>query len=120
VLRGEKPIGQVCRERQVTDALVYKGRHEFLDKAPRLFESKQMTASGPSEQAERIAELERLVGQLRREHALLKKGSRWLEAARRKHPSSDYAKYATVPVAHPTMRQFVLMKVQGAGRLNTC
>ena len=84
-LRGEKPIAQVCRERQVTDSLVYKWRQEFLDKAPSLFESKQMTASVQSEQAERIAELERLVGQLSMENALLKKGSSWLEAARRRN-----------------------------------
>jgi transposase len=72
VLRGEKPTAQVCRERDITDSLVYKWKQEFLDKAPGLFESKQ---------AERIAELERLVGQLTMENALLKKGASWLEAA---------------------------------------
>jgi transposase-like protein len=40
-LRGEKPIAQVCRERQVTDSLVYKWRQAFLEKAPGLFETKQ-------------------------------------------------------------------------------
>jgi hypothetical protein len=33
VLRGEKPIAQICREREVTDSWVYKWRGEFLDKA---------------------------------------------------------------------------------------
>jgi transposase-like protein len=84
-LRGEKAIAQICRERQVTDSLVYKWRQEFLDKAPGLFESKQAAASVQNDQAERIAELERLVGQLSMENALLKKGSSWLEAARRRN-----------------------------------
>ncbi len=85
VLRGEKPIAQICRERQVTDSLVYKWRQEFLEKAPGLFESKQTAASTRSDQGERIAELERLVGQLSMENALLKKGRSWLEAARRRN-----------------------------------
>jgi transposase-like protein len=34
VLKGEKPIAQICRERQVTDSLVYKWRQEFVEKAP--------------------------------------------------------------------------------------
>jgi len=84
-LRGEKPIAQVCRERQVTDSLVYKWRQEFLEKAPGSFESKQTAATVQNDQAERIAELERLVGQLTMENALLKKGSSWLEAARRRN-----------------------------------
>jgi transposase len=84
-LRGEKPIAQVCRERQVTDSLVYKWRQEFLEKAPGLFDTKQGTATEQQNQAERIAELERLVGQLTMENAVLKKGSSWLEAARRRN-----------------------------------
>ena len=85
VLRGEKPIAQICRERQVTDSLVYKWRTDFLEKAPGLFESKATAGSVQNDQAERIAELERLVGQLTMENALLKKGSSWLEAARRRN-----------------------------------
>lgn len=85
VLRGEKSTAQICRERELTDSLVYKWKQEFLDKAPSLFESKQTANSARDEQAERIAELERLVGQLTMENALLKKGASWLEAARRKN-----------------------------------
>ena len=82
ILRGEKSIAQICRERQVTDSLVYK---EFLEKAPGLFESKQAAENVQNDQAERIAELERLVGQLSMENSLLKKGSSFLEAARRRN-----------------------------------
>ncbi len=84
VLRGEKPIAHICRERDITDSLVYKWRQEFLEKAPGIFEGKQ-GSSQHNEQAERIAELERLVGQLTMENALLKKGSSFLEAYRRKN-----------------------------------
>ena len=84
-VRGEKPIAQICREREITDSLVYKWRQEFLEKAPGLFESKQAAASVHNDQAERIAELERLVGQLTMENTLLKKGSSWLEAQRRRN-----------------------------------
>ena len=84
VLRGEKPIAQICRQRAVTDSLVYKWRSEFLEKAPGIFEGK-MTSKETSDGNERIAELERLVGQLTMENALLKKGSSWLEAARRRN-----------------------------------
>src|SRR5512133_2994253 len=84
-VRGEKPIAQICRERQLTDSLVYKWRQEFLEKAPGLFETKQTAAAVQNDQAERIAELERLVGQLTMENALLKKGTSWLEAHRRRN-----------------------------------
>src|SRR5437016_6270880 len=81
-VRGEKAIAHICREREVTDSLVYKWRQEFLEKAPGLFENKQTTAAQQNDQAERIAELERLVGQLTMENTLLKKGSSWLETQR--------------------------------------
>jgi transposase len=84
VLRGEKASAQICRERAITDSLVYKWRQEFLEKAPGIFEGQQ-AASQHNEQAERIAELERLVGQLTMENALLKQGSSFLEAYRRKN-----------------------------------
>lgn len=84
VLRGEKPIAQICRERAVNDSLVYKWRGEFLEKAAGIFEGK-ITSKEASDGNERIAELERLVGQLTMENALLKKGSNWLEAARRRN-----------------------------------
>src|SRR5512139_2261159 len=72
-LRGEKPIAQICRERHLTDSLVHKWRQEFLEKAPGVFETKQTAATAQNDPAERIAELERLVGQLTMENALLKK-----------------------------------------------
>lgn len=82
ILRGEKPVAQICRERQVTDGLVYKWRQEFNERAAGIFEGKGASKRS-SEADERIGELERLVGQLTMENALLKKGASYLAARRR-------------------------------------
>jgi transposase-like protein len=71
VLKGEKPIAPICRERQVTDSLVYKWRGEFLEKAAGIFEG-EVSNSQASQTNGRIAELERLVGQRTMTNALLK------------------------------------------------
>lgn len=80
MLRGEKPITQVCRERDLAESLVHKWRSEFLERAPGLFEDKRgmSTGAGIDAAAERIAELERMVGRLTMENEVLKKGSSWL------------------------------------------
>ena len=85
VFKGEKPIAQICRERDVTDSLVYKWRSEFLEKAPGIFAGKVSSSPSSNESQERIAELERMVGQLTMENGLLKKGTSWLEAQRRRN-----------------------------------
>ncbi len=71
ILKSEKPIAQICREREITDSLAYKWRQEFLEKAAGIFEGK-VTSSQADQANERVAELERLVGQLTMENALLK------------------------------------------------
>ncbi len=60
MVRGEKTIAQIGRERDSTESLLYKGRDAFLERAPSLFVDQRSTHYDP--QAERIAELERLVG----------------------------------------------------------
>lgn len=83
VLRGEKSVAQICRERDITEALYYKWRDAFLERAPSVFEDQR---SGSNEQpSERVAELERMVGQLTMENAILKKASSRLDTARRKN-----------------------------------
>ncbi len=37
VVRGEKPIAQLCRAREITDKLYYQWREQFLERAPNLF-----------------------------------------------------------------------------------
>jgi transposase-like protein len=83
VLRGEKSVAQSCRERDITETLYYKWRDAFFERAPSVFEDQR---SGATEQScDRVAELERMVGQLAMENAILKKASSQLEPARRKN-----------------------------------
>ena len=84
VLRGEKSVAQICRERDITESLLYKWKNEFIAKAPSLFEDKRSVASH-DETAERLAELERMVGRLTMENEILKKGENWLVQHRKKN-----------------------------------
>ena len=72
-LRGEKSVAQICRERDITDSLYYKWRDAFWEAAPKIFEDKQ--AHGVDDNAQRMAELERLVGRLTMELEIAKKAS---------------------------------------------
>ncbi len=73
-LRGEKTLAQICRERGIAQDLLCRWRQDFLARAPQLFASPQQQ----SVEQERIAELERLVGQLTLELAATKKLSQRL------------------------------------------
>lgn len=84
VLRGEKSVAQICRERDITESLLYKWKNEFIAKAPSLFEDKRSVAN-QDETAERLAELERMVGRLTMENEILKKGESWLVQHRKKN-----------------------------------
>jgi transposase-like protein len=83
VLRGEKSVVQSCRERDIREALYYKWRGAFFERAPSVFEDQRRGFSEPS--SDRVAELERMVGQLAMENAILKKVSSRLDTARRKN-----------------------------------
>ena len=72
-LRGEKSVAQICRERDITDSLYYKWRDAFGAAAPEIFADKH--GHNRDDTAQRIAELERLVGRLTMELAIAKKAS---------------------------------------------
>lgn len=79
-LRGEKSIAQICRERDITDSLYYKWREAFFAAAPAIFADKHNRSL--DDNAQRIAELERLVGRLTMALEIAKKvtgllGSSW-------------------------------------------
>jgi transposase-like protein len=79
-LRGEKSAAQICREREINENLLSRWKQEFLSKGPEVFEKKGHR--GEEELAERMAELERLVGRQALELEILKKagvllGSGW-------------------------------------------
>jgi transposase-like protein len=85
MIRGEKTVAQICREREITESLLYKWRDAFCERAPQIFADQRAVSSGSDPQAERIAELERLVGRQTLELEVLKKARRLLNAPSRKN-----------------------------------
>ena len=73
MVRGEKTVAQICRERDITESLLYKWRDAFFERAPNLFADQRSSGNGRDPQSERIAELERMVGRLTMEIEVLKK-----------------------------------------------
>jgi transposase-like protein len=76
-LQGKKTIAQICRERGIKDTLYYKWRDIFLERAEEIFARPGSKES--REKAERIAELERMIGKLAMENEILKKAKSWLD-----------------------------------------
>ena len=70
-LTGVKSGAQVCREHQIKDSVLSRWKQEFIERAPQLFERGGIQ----SQEEERIAELERLVGRLTMELEMAKKAS---------------------------------------------
>jgi len=75
VLSGNKRPAQICREHNISDSLLTRWRRQFAEEAPRIFARK---SDGISVEAQRIAELERLVGRLTLELDAAKKLSSYL------------------------------------------
>ena len=82
-LRGEKTVAQICRERDLTESLYYKWRDAFLERGASVFEDQANHQR--DEQAERIAELERLAGKQALELKILKKAGSLLDTVRRRN-----------------------------------
>jgi transposase len=60
LISGEKGLMQASREYDIKDSVLSRWKQEFLERAPQMFE----TAKSSDPQADRIAELERMVGRL--------------------------------------------------------
>src|SRR5918998_654400 len=71
-LRGHKSTAQICRERDITENLLYRWKQQFYERAPHLFDQGPAQPSHDAAQ-DRIAELERMVGRLTMELDILKK-----------------------------------------------
>lgn len=69
VLTGAKGGAQVCREYRIKDTILSRWKQEFVERSPQLF----ARGDGQSQEEERIADLERLVGQLTMELQAAKK-----------------------------------------------
>ncbi len=89
MVRGEKTVAQICRERDITESLLYKWRDVFVERGPRIFADQRNGSSSSDPQAERIAELERLVGRQTLEIEVLKKARNLLSAASAKNGRSS-------------------------------
>jgi transposase-like protein len=71
VLTGAKSPAQVCREHNLHLNLLSRWKTQFIENASVVFEKE----STPSDQQDRIAELERMVGRLTMELEVSKKAS---------------------------------------------
>jgi transposase len=74
VLSGERTVAQVCREHELTAQMVSDWKGQLLAGAAQVFEP----GKPASEEAERIAELEQMVGKLTMQLEIAKKASRLL------------------------------------------
>jgi transposase len=82
LLTGTKTPVDICRERNITDKLLYRWKNELLERLPEVFESAPVEDDGS---AQRIAELERMVGRLALENEILKNAESWQTTHRRKN-----------------------------------
>lgn len=73
-LSGAKSNAELCREHGLKPQLLSDWKAAFLERAATVFQSEEQR----SEEAARIAELERLAGKLSLENEILKKGSLFL------------------------------------------
>ncbi len=81
LLTGHKSVAQICRERAITEKLLYDWKRAFIERGPMIFDA---GASALSETQARIADLERLVGRLAMENEILKKaGELWTSVSTR-------------------------------------
>ncbi len=71
VLSGAKSGAQACREHRIKESVLSRWKQEFIERSPQVF----ARGRAQSQQEERIAELERLVGQLTFELEMAKKAS---------------------------------------------
>jgi transposase len=75
-LTGVKDKAEICREHQLRPQVFARWKAELLERAPEIF----ATQPGRGDEQVRIAELERMVGQLTMELAVAKKASNILHS----------------------------------------
>jgi transposase len=74
LVSGEKTSSDLCRAHKLNPNVLSRWRKEFLEQAPSIFERGEVG----TEQEQKIAELERLVGQLTIQLEIAKKASSYL------------------------------------------
>ncbi len=81
VLKGQQTLAQICREYEVSADLICHWRDVFLERASQAFADPRTTGTSTQDQ-QRIAELERMVGRLTMELDASKKASKLLPSRR--------------------------------------
>ena len=76
VVSGAKRPVQICREYGLADGVLHRWRTEYAERGEAAFTPRGVSPAASLER--RVAELERLCGQLALENAVLKKASRTL------------------------------------------
>jgi transposase-like protein len=71
LLSGEKSMGELCREHQLSAQIIGNWKQQFLAGAPQVFEKNEVDSG----EQRRIAELERMVGKLTMELEIAKKAT---------------------------------------------
>ena len=77
LVSGRKRPVEICREHNISDSLLARWRHQFTEQAAQIFEPEHKTRNAS---AQRMAELERLVGQLTLELSASKKLSSYFDS----------------------------------------
>lgn len=77
LLSGKMTMAQICQKHGIKDSVVSRWKAHFLQNVTSIFESKEVANN--SHEA-KIADLERLVGQLTMEKEILKKASKLLSS----------------------------------------
>ena len=84
VLTGKISVPQAASKYKIKDSVIYGWRNDVMERLPQLFSIKP-----PSEESQdRIADLERLIGQQAIEIEALKKAGRWLSRLSRSNDES--------------------------------
>ncbi len=76
VLQGQKSAAEACRQYSIAADLLSRWKQDFITRSPELFKTKHEQSA----ETARIAELERLVGQLTLELSAVKKVSSLLSS----------------------------------------
>src|SRR5437660_12426412 len=76
LVSGAHSTAELCRQHQLNPQLLARWKTEFLERAPLLFQQEAMQ----SQEQERIAELERVVGRLTIQLEIAKKASALLSS----------------------------------------
>jgi transposase-like protein len=69
LISGKKSLGEASRAYGIKDTVIARWRQEFLERAPQIFEQ----PGSRDAQAERIAELERVLGRMSMQVEMAKK-----------------------------------------------